>query len=57
MTLMLAMTQGSRIEMTESVLFHRIDSIHTSINSWIITTALHFEPYSVMLYSVNEYAK
>ena len=43
--------------MTESVLFHPIDNIHTSIISWIITTALDFEPYSVMLYNVNEYAK
>ena len=57
MTLMLAMTSGSRSEMTESVLFHPIDNIHTSISSWIITTALDFEPYSIILYNVNEYAK
>ena len=57
MTLMLIMTLGSRNQMTESVPFHPIDSIHTSISSWIITTALDFEPYSVMLYNVNEYAK
>ena len=54
---MLAMTLGSRSEMTEFVLFHPIDNIHTSISSWIITTALDFEHYSVMLYNVNEYAK
>ena len=48
---------GSRSKMTESVLFHPIDNIHTSIRLWIITTALDFEPYSVMLYNVNEYAK
>ena len=54
---MLAMTLGSRSEMTESLLFHPTDNIHTSISSWIITTALDFEPYSVMLYTVNEYAK
>ena len=57
MTLMLTMTLGSRSVMTESVLFHPTDNIHTGISSWIITTALDFEPYSVMLYNVNEYAK
>ena len=57
MTLMPAMTLGSRSEMTESVLFHPIDNIHSNISSWIITTALDFKPYSVMLYNVNEYAK
>ena len=43
MTLMLAMTPGSRSEMTESGLLHPIDNIYTSINSWIITTALDFD--------------
>ena len=57
MTLMLAMTLGLRGEMTESVIFHPIDNIQTSISSWIITTALDFKPYSVMLYNVDEYAK
>ena len=57
MALMLAMTLGSRSEISESVIFHPIDNIHTSISSWIITTALDFEPYSIMLYNVNEYAK
>ena len=57
MTLMLVMTLGSRSEMTESVLFHPIDNIHTRISSWIITTAFDFEPYSVILYNVNEYTK
>ena len=42
--------------MTESVLLHPIDNIHTNISSWIITTALDFKPYTVMLYNVNEYA-
>ena len=49
---MLAMTFGSRSEMAESVLFHPIDNSHTGIHPWIITTALDFEPYSVMLYNV-----
>ena len=54
---MLAMTLGSRSEMTESVIFHPIDNIHTSISSWIVTTALDFVPYGIMLYNVNEYVK
>ena len=54
---MLGMTLGSRSEMTKSVIFHPIDNIHASISSGIITTALDFKPYSVMLYNVNEYAK
>ena len=54
---MLTMTLGSRSEMIESVIFHPIDNIHTSISSWIITTALDCEPYSIRLYNVNEYAK
>ena len=56
-TWMLAVTLGSRSAVTKSVIFHPIDNIHTSISSWIIPTALDFEPYSVMLYNVNEYAK
>ena len=54
---MLAMNLGSINEITESILFHPIDNIHTSISSWIITTTLDFEPYSVMLYNGNEYVK
>ena len=54
---MVVMTLESRSEMTESVIFHPIDNIHTSIISWMITTALDFEPYSIMLYKVNEYDK
>ena len=57
MTLMLARTLASRSEMTESVLFHPIVNIHTGISSWIITTALDFKPYTVMLCNANECAK
>ena len=57
MTLVLAMTLGSSSEITEFLIFHPIDNIHTSISSWIITTGLDFEPYSIMLYNVNDYAK
>ena len=57
MTLMLAMTFGSRSEKAELVPSHPINNIHTRVSSWIITTALDFKPYSVMLYNVNEYAK
>ena len=54
MTLRLAMTLGSRSEMTESVLFNPIDNIHTSISLWIITTALDFRSYSGMLHTAND---
>ena len=54
---MLVMTLETRSEMTQSVIFHLIDNIHTSIHSWIMTAALDFEPYHVKLYNVNEYAK
>ena len=57
MTLMLAMTLGSSSEMTESVIFHPIDNIYTSVSSWNVTTALDFEPCNILLYNVNEYAK
>ena len=39
----------SSSEVTESVLFHPIDQIHTSISSWILTTAIDFLPYHTAL--------
>ena len=32
-------------DLTESVLFHPVDSIITSVSSWVITTAIDFQPY------------
>ena len=44
--LLLTVTATSAGEVTESVLFHLIDQIHTRISSWILTTALDFLPHS-----------
>ena len=52
--LLIVTTTGSG-EVTESVLFHLIDQIHTSINSWILTTAIDFLPYHIALDRVYQY--
>ena len=41
--------------MTESVLFHPTEQIHTSISSWILTTAIDFMPYHIALDRVYQY--
>ena len=51
------MNMECRSDVTESVIFHPVDKIGPSITSWIITTAIDFEPYEIMLYNVKEYAK
>ena len=53
----LMMTMECVDDVTESIIFHPMDKIHTSISSWIITTAIDYEPYEIMLYNVKEYAK
>ena len=45
--LLLTVTTTSSGEVTESVLFHPIDQIHTGISSWILTTAIDFLPYHI----------
>ena len=52
--LLLTVTTNSG-EVTESVLFHPIDQIHTSISSWILTTAIDFMPYHIALDRVYQY--
>ena len=42
--------------MTESVVFPSVDWIYNSISSWIITTAIDFNPYKDALFGVNQYA-
>ena len=42
--------------MTESVVFHPMDQIYNSISSWIITTAIDFNPYKDALFGINQYA-
>ena len=53
--LLLIVTTTSSGEVTESVLFHPIDQIHTSISSWILTTAIDFLPYHIDLDRVYHY--
>ena len=40
---------------TESVVFHPVDWIYNTLSSWIITTAIDFNPYRDALFSVNQY--
>ena len=53
--LLLTVTTTSSGEVTESVLFHPIDQIHTSISSWILTTAIDFLPYHIALDRIYHY--
>ena len=53
--LFLIVTTTSSGEVTESVVFHPIDQIHTSISSWILTTAIDFLPYYIVLDRVYQY--
>ena len=46
---LLIVTTASSGEVTESVLLHPIDQIHTSISSCILTTAIDFLPYHIVL--------
>ena len=43
-------------ETSESVVFQKIEEIHSSISSWILTTALDFGPYKEALLSTQQYA-
>ena len=47
---------GIDCKVTESVVFHPVDQIYNSISSWIITTAIDFNPYKDALFSINQYA-
>ena len=53
--LLLIVTTPSSGEVTECVLFHPINQIHTSISSWILTTAIDFLPYHIALDRVYHY--
>ena len=43
-------------EVTELVVFHPMDQIYNSISSWILTTAIDFNPYKDALFGINQYA-
>ena len=55
LTLLTTMT-GMDCEVIESVVFHHMDWIYNSISSWILTTAIDFNPYKDALFGVNQYA-
>ena len=46
---------GMNCEVTESVVFHPVDWIYNSISSWIVTTAIDFNPCRDALFNVNQY--
>ena len=52
---LLTMMIGMDCEMIELVVFHPMDWIHYSINSWILTTAIDFDPYKDALCGINYY--
>ena len=46
---------GKDCEVTESVVFHPMDLIYNSISSWILNTAIDFNPYKDALFGINKY--
>ena len=55
LTLLTAMI-GMDCKVTKSVVFYPVDQIYNSISSWIITTAIDFNPYKDPLFGINQYA-
>ena len=53
---LLTMMIGMDCKVIESVVFHPMDQIHSSTSSWILTTALNFNPYKDALFGINQYA-
>ena len=47
---------GMDCEVIESVVFHPMDQIHNGISSWILTTAINFNPYKDVVFGINQYA-
>ena len=43
-------------DLRESVLFHPVDNITTSVSSWVITTGIDFHPYEIAVSNVLRYA-
>ena len=50
------MMTGMDCEIIESVVFHPMDWIHNSINSWILTTAIDFDPHKDAFFGITQYA-
>ena len=53
---LLTMLIGMDCKVIESVVFHPVDWIHSSISSWILTTTINFNPYKDALFGINQYA-
>ena len=47
---------GMDCKVTASVVFHPVDWIYNSISSWILTTAIDFNPYKDALFGINQCA-
>ena len=47
---------GMDCEVIGSVVFHPMDQTHNDISSWILTTAIAFNPYMEALFGINQYA-
>ena len=47
---------GMDCKVIELVVFHPMDWIHNGISSWILTTAINFNPYKDALFGINQYA-
>ena len=47
---------GMDCEVIELVVCHPMDQIYNSISSWILTTAIDFNPYKDALFGINQYA-
>ena len=41
--------------MIESVVFHPVVQIHNGISSWILMTAINFNPYKDALFGISQY--
>ena len=46
---------GTDCKVIESVVFHPVDQIYNSISSWILTTAIDFNPDKDALFGINQY--
>ena len=53
---LLTMLIGMDCKVIESVVFHTMDWIHSSICSWLLTTAIDFNPYKDAVFGINQYA-
>ena len=53
---LLTMMIRTDCKVIELIVFYPVDWIHNSISSWILTTAINFDPYKDALFGINQYA-